>query len=607
MHCTVRAHASSSSAVGVRRCSLGGTRRGVRVLRRQWRGGHRQGRRRRKCRGRRDRRRCSRGRLPRRRQPHPRRLRRRPRQRARCLQLGAACKQQRRLLQQRLRERLLRLPRVPLRQHARAPRTASAAARRAAAASARRSTRRCSTLGNACTSSASVLLRAVLGGHLPAVVLLRAAGRRLRVERRLLHRRLQRRERPDAGHLRGLAAPAAPRTAASSTASSAGARAADGGAVFIDSGLPACGGPCCSRACAPWGPTGVLVCQPASGCHPVGRPLPHGHRLLRRRGHPGGSNKPVTCDMSGGGPVGICRCPMGCKPNGDVCKLATMSCNSSCDCCAGNCETDGHVQAGQRRRAALRRGPVRRRGWLVRFERRLLQRRAVRAQPRAATRRTSARATACVPACGACTNNADCCPGPSCEIPQGSTQGICGPLRGRWKRRWQRQRRRRRRERPARRGLRALRSGVRHGRRLLLRRAVHQRSVRGTNPVAAHSRQGPHRGPSAVPPCVPCCWPRPRPALAGRWPTTPSSTPATTRSTRGGRASRCSGAGRTTTTRPTTASVWAAASRSPSWTTASSRASTTASPSASAIDWLHYTAAATGTTSAAYYRSPPLE
>ena len=30
---------------------------------------------------------------------------------------------------------------------------------------------------------------------------------------------------------------------------------------------------------------------------------------------------------------------MGCKPDGDVCKLKTMSCNSSCDCCAGNCET----------------------------------------------------------------------------------------------------------------------------------------------------------------------------------------------------------------------------------------------------------------------------
>jgi hypothetical protein len=36
----------------------------------------------------------------------------------------------------------------------------------------------------------------------------------------------------------------------------------------------------------------------------------------------------------------------------------------------------------------------------------------------------------CVAACGTCSNNADCCPGTSCAIPQGSTQGICGPCGG---------------------------------------------------------------------------------------------------------------------------------------------------------------------------------
>jgi len=30
--------------------------------------------------------------------------------------------------------------------------------------------------------------------------------------------------------------------------------------------LPICGGECCSRACFPYGPTGVLICQPPSGC-----------------------------------------------------------------------------------------------------------------------------------------------------------------------------------------------------------------------------------------------------------------------------------------------------------------------------------------------------
>ena len=104
---------------------------------------------------------------------------------------------------------------------------------------------------------------------LPAVVLLRAARRCVRREHRLLHGRLQRRDRPDAGHLRGVAA-FGPSQLRPRRRRALGGGAADGGAVFIDSGLPKCGGPCCSRACAPWGPTGVLVCQPASGCHPVG-------------------------------------------------------------------------------------------------------------------------------------------------------------------------------------------------------------------------------------------------------------------------------------------------------------------------------------------------
>ncbi|MGH7294516.1 MAG: hypothetical protein ACRELB_06280, partial [Polyangiaceae bacterium] len=90
-----------------------------------------------------------------------------------------------------------------------------------------------------------------------------------------------------------------------------------GGTSFLDSGLPVCGGPCCSRSCAPWGHTGVLVCQPASGCHPVGDLCVTDVDCCGSAGLPGGSGTPVTCDMSGGGPVGICRNPQGCKPNGD--------------------------------------------------------------------------------------------------------------------------------------------------------------------------------------------------------------------------------------------------------------------------------------------------
>jgi hypothetical protein len=35
-----------------------------------------------------------------------------------------------------------------------------------------------------------------------------------------------------------------------------------------------------------------------------------------------------------------------------------------------------------------------------------------------------------VPACGGCTNNADCCPGTSCILGAGNAQGICGPCGG---------------------------------------------------------------------------------------------------------------------------------------------------------------------------------
>jgi hypothetical protein len=208
-----------------------------------------------------------------------------------------------------------------------------------------------------------------------------------------------------------------------------GGGAADGGAVFIDSGLPKCGGPCCSRACAPWGPTGVLVCQPASGCHPVGDLCTTDTDCCGAMGIAGGSNKPVVCNKSGGEPVGICQLPMGCKPNGDVCKLATMSCNSSCDCCAGNCENDDTCKqdnVGVPRCADAQ---------------------CVGAGSSCASSADCCNGAPCVPnasgtppyvcspnlcvsACGACTNNADCCPGTSCEVPQGSTGGICGPCGG---------------------------------------------------------------------------------------------------------------------------------------------------------------------------------
>jgi hypothetical protein len=201
----------------------------------------------------------------------------------------------------------------------------------------------------------------------------------------------------------------------------------DGGASFIDSGLPTCGGACCSRACAPWGPTGVLVCQPASGCHPVGDLCLVDADCCGSSGLPGGSAKPVTCDTSGGGPVGICRNPMGCKPDGDVCKLATMSCNSSCDCCSGNCETEDTCKQDNvgvpRCTGAQCLGP----GSACASSADCCNGAPCVPVPGGTF---VCDGSSCVPACGACSNNADCCPGTACDIPQGSAHGTCGPCGG---------------------------------------------------------------------------------------------------------------------------------------------------------------------------------
>jgi hypothetical protein len=200
----------------------------------------------------------------------------------------------------------------------------------------------------------------------------------------------------------------------------------DGGVVYTDGGVPICGGACCSRSCGPYGPTGILVCQPASGCHPVGDLCTKDDDCCGAMGILGGSMKPVTCNLGQNG-VGICTNPMGCKPNGDVCKLKTMSCNSSCDCCAGNCETMDTCKqdnVGVPRCSNLN------------------------CQDAGASCASSADCCngnpcipnpvdggqppyfcypgVCVPNCGTCTNNADCCPGENCN----QTTHVCDPCGG---------------------------------------------------------------------------------------------------------------------------------------------------------------------------------
>jgi hypothetical protein len=195
----------------------------------------------------------------------------------------------------------------------------------------------------------------------------------------------------------------------------------DGGVVYVDGGLPRCGGGCCSRSCAPWGPTGVLVCQPASGCHPVGDLCVQDSDCCGSAGYPSQPNGgPVVCSVTNG--IGICQNPSGCKPNGDVCRLNLMECNSSCDCCSGNCHQDTCKQDNvgvPRCSDAKCQNP----GGACASSADCCNGSPCVPNP-GGSPPFVCYGFQCVPSCGTCSNNADCCPGSSC------TNGVCGPCGG---------------------------------------------------------------------------------------------------------------------------------------------------------------------------------
>jgi hypothetical protein len=109
----------------------------------------------------------------------------------------------------------------------------------------------------------------------------------------------------------------------------------DGGVTANDAGLPACGGDCCSRACAPYR-TGVLVCQPPSGCRPTGEVCRSDADCCGYGGQQGVTGVGNCSKVNPTDPVGRCDNGNACRPAGAVCKLASNSCNAENNCCSGN-------------------------------------------------------------------------------------------------------------------------------------------------------------------------------------------------------------------------------------------------------------------------------
>ena len=209
-----------------------------------------------------------------------------------------------------------------------------------------------------------------------------------------------------------------------------------GGATFCNGGIDGtlCGGcnDCCSRLCAPYGPTGVKVCQRANGCHIDGDLCRKDSDCCGGKGSmaPGDGN--VTCEIPAGSAVGICRNPTGCNPEGNVCHYKNYSCSISSarnDCCgapgnSGACQLDA---LGVPRCHALDKCVEA--GGVCAFTGDCCN--ASPCVPDATGQLRCLTGTpdagrACVAQGAACTVTADCCRGYECLTAVGALQGTCG-------------------------------------------------------------------------------------------------------------------------------------------------------------------------------------
>jgi len=220
---------------------------------------------------------------------------------------------------------------------------------------------------------------------------------------------------------------AAGATLGSCAAPPAGATNCGGG---VDGSLCNGCGQCCSRLCAPFGDTGIDVCQPASGCHVNGDLCREDRDCCGAPGTdlPGAGN--VTCDKEPGRDVGICRNPTGCSPQGNVCHYQDYACSISSsrnNCCgatgnSGACQLDPLGVPRCNGLSACRAG-----GEICASGTDCCDGRPCVPDATGQLRCSSSDVPdACIISGNSCSINADCCTGVLCEHLPGSTQGTCG-------------------------------------------------------------------------------------------------------------------------------------------------------------------------------------
>jgi hypothetical protein len=215
------------------------------------------------------------------------------------------------------------------------------------------------------------------------------------------------------------------------------------GASFCNDGVEGsiCGAcnDCCSRLCAPYGPTGVNVCQPASGCHVTGDFCREDADCCGSDGTGLPGEGTVTCDKETGSVIGICRNPSSppgggsaCNPQGNVCFYQNYACSVSsarANCCGGLGAGGGVCQLdplGVPRCNGL--DTCRQPGETCASADDCCN--DVPCIPDAdgvlRCLEVADGGSSCVASGDSCTVDADCCPGFTCVRPVGSTQGVCG-------------------------------------------------------------------------------------------------------------------------------------------------------------------------------------
>lgn len=186
---------------------------------------------------------------------------------------------------------------------------------------------------------------------------------------------------------------------------------------------------CCSRLCAPFGDSGIRICQPAGGCRVTGE-------LCRRdldccggdpdSGLAGAGN--VTCVKQDDAEFGVCRNALACSPQGNVCHFVDYACSVS-EAANRCCDGQGNSGACQLDRQGIPRcstlgDDCREAGQTCSSTIDCCEGNCV-ADAQGSLRCSE---SACGEVGAACTISADCCLDLRCQQVVGSTTGSCVAL-----------------------------------------------------------------------------------------------------------------------------------------------------------------------------------